>query len=86
MFRAADKFNAREQADSTGQEHSESPEPKAPLRAGAASGGVPAGKLPAAALVVDVVEQAALRDQQRVRLEWTFCRQIRCCRVFGNRC
>lgn len=61
MFRAADKLDAREEADPTGQEHGEGAQTQAALGAGAAGGGVPPGELPAAALVVDVVEQTALR-------------------------
>lgn len=75
MLRAADEFHSGEQADATGQEHSEGPQSQAPLGAGASGGGVPAGELPAPRLVVDVVEETALGDEERVRLEWTFCRQ-----------
>lgn len=84
MFWAADEFNTREQADSARQEHGKSPQSKSPVVAGAASGGVPTGELPASALVVDVVKQAAFRNQQRIRLEWTFCRQTLHCSSFGN--
>lgn len=60
MLRAANELYSRKQADSTRQQHSKGPEPEASLSAGASSGGVPPGELPAAALVVDVVEQAGL--------------------------
>ena len=75
MLRAADKLDTREQADSTRQQHREGPELQSPLGAGTSSSSVPPGELPAPGLVVDVVEETAFWHQERVRLEWTFCRQ-----------
>lgn len=76
MFRTAHELNAREQTDPARQQHSKRPQPETSLCACAPSGCVPLGKLPASALVVDVVEEAAFRHQQRVRLEWTFCDKL----------
>lgn len=76
MLWAANKLDAREQADAARQQHCEGPQSQPSLSAGAPSCGVPPRELPATALVVDVVEETALRHQQRVRLEWAFCRQI----------
>lgn len=75
MLWAADKLDAREQADSTRQQHRKGPELQSPLGASTSGGSVPPGKLPAPGLVVDVVEETAFRHEERVRLEWTFCRQ-----------
>lgn len=73
MLRAAHELDPREEADAAGQQHGEAPQLQAPLLAGAARSHVPPAELPAVALVVDVVEQAALRHQQGVRLEGAFC-------------
>lgn len=75
MFRAAHELHSREQANPTRQQHRKGPQSQAALCTGASSRRVPPRELPAAALVVDVIEEAALGDQERVRLEWTFCRQ-----------
>lgn len=75
MFGAADKLDAWEETYAARQQHGEGAKTQPALSARSASCGVPPGELPAPALVVDVVEETALGDQQRVRLEWTFCRQ-----------
>lgn len=73
MLRAADELDPREEADTAGQQHGETPQLQASLLAGAPGGHIPPAKLPAVALVMDMVEQAALRHQQGVRLEGAFC-------------
>lgn len=72
MLWAANELDSREEADTAGKKHGESPQTKSTLLARVSSGRVPAGELPATALVVDVVEEAALGDEQSIRLEWTF--------------
>ena len=66
---AADKLHAAEDVDAAGEQHGEAAELHAAVPAGAARRGVPLVEVPALGLVVDVVKQAVLRHQQRVRLE-----------------
>lgn len=47
MLWAADKLDAREQANSARQEHSEGPKFESSLRASTSSGGIPPSELPA---------------------------------------
>ena len=66
---AADKLNAAEHINSTGQEHGEAAQFHGAVAAGGLRSPVPLVKVPAAGLVVDVVEQTVLGHEQSVRLE-----------------
>jgi len=68
----ADELHAGEDRDATGQEHGEAAHLHATLLASGCSSLVPPHEWPAAGGVVDVVEEAALGNQQGVRLEWSF--------------
>lgn len=72
MLGTADELNAGEDGYAAGQEHGEAAHLHAALLAGSCSGLVPPHERPAPGGVVDVVEEAALRHQQGVRLEWSF--------------
>lgn len=76
MLWAANELDTREQADPARQQHREGSQPESPLRTRTPRSRVPPRELPASALVVDMVEEAALRHEQRVRLEWTFCDKL----------
>jgi len=68
----ADELHAGEDRDAAGQEHGEAAHLHTTLLASGCSSLVPPHEWPAAGGVVDVVEEAALGNQQGVRLEWSF--------------
>lgn len=74
MFGAANELDAGEEGDAAGQQHGEGAQRQASLAAGVGGRRVPAVEGPALGLVVDVVEQAVLRHQQRVALEGALCK------------
>ena len=73
--RAADKLNAGEDVDATGEEHRKAAKPHRAIGASSARRPVPLVKVPALGLVVDVVKEAVLGHQEGVRLEGTLCRK-----------
>ena len=66
---AADKLHAAEHINTAGQEHGKAAQLHGAVAAGRLRSPVPLVKVPAAGLVVDVVEQTVLGHEQRVRLE-----------------
>lgn len=63
MFRAADKLDAGEQRDATGQQHGEASHLHATVLAGQRASLVPPNERPAPGGVVDVIEEASLGHQ-----------------------
>ena len=70
---AADELNAGEDVDTAGEEHGEALDSHPSLGALVARRLVPLVEVHALGLVVDVVEEAVLRDQEGVALERTGC-------------
>lgn len=73
VLRTADELDAGEQRNAARQQHGETAHLHAAILAGGRPRLVPAGERPAARRIVDVIEQAALGHQQRVRLERALC-------------
>lgn len=73
VLRTADELDAGEQRDAARQQHGKAAHLHAAILAGGRARLVPAGERPAARRIVDVVEEAALRHQQGVRLERALC-------------
>lgn len=71
MFRTTNELNATEEGDAAGQQHGEGAKLESTVLAGGGSCCIPSAEGPTVALVVDVVEEAIVRDEERVRLEWT---------------
>lgn len=67
----ANKFDSRKQRDATRQQHGEAAQGEVAVLTRLRSCDIPAVKLPALGLVVNVVEQTVLWDQQCVALEGT---------------
>lgn len=76
MFRAADKFNAREQGNAAWQQHGEAAHLHATFLACGSTSLIPSHKWPATRCIVNMIEQAAFGDEQGVRLEWSFCKSF----------
>ena len=74
--RAADKLDAGEDVDATGEEHGKAAKPHRAIGAGSARRPVPLVKVPALGLVVDVVKETVLGHQEGVRLERTLCTEV----------
>lgn len=75
MLRAAHELDAGEQRDAAGQQHGEATHLHVPVLAGGRPGLVPPDERPAPGRVVDVVEEATLGHQERIRLERAFWKQ-----------
>ena len=67
--RAADKLNAGEDVDATGEEHCEAAKSHRPIGASSSRRSVPLVKVPALGLVVDVVKETVLGHQESIGLE-----------------
>jgi hypothetical protein len=65
----ANEFDSGKQGDATGQQHGETAQGEVAIQARLCSRHVPAVKLPALGLVMNVVEETVLRNQQGVALE-----------------
>jgi len=72
-LRTADELDSGEERNAARKEHGEGAQDEVPLKAALRGRLVPARELPAARLVVHVVEQARLRYQQGVALERSLC-------------
>ncbi len=70
---AADELDAREDVDAAGQQHGEALDAHAAVGAGGGGRPVPGVEVPAARLVVHVVEETVLGHEQRVALERAGC-------------
>lgn len=70
---AAHKLDAREQRNAARQQHGEAAHLHAALLARSRSRLVPAAERPAARRIMNVIEEAAFRHEECVRLEWSLC-------------
>lgn len=73
MLRTAHELNTWEEGDATRQQHGEAAHLHSAILTSERTSLIPPHERPAPGRVVDVIEQAALGHQQRVRLEWSFC-------------
>ena len=69
----ADELYTGEERDAAGQQHGEATHLHVAILAGGGPGLVPPNERPAPGRVVDVIEQAALRHEQCIRLEGSLC-------------
>lgn len=73
MLRTAHELDAWEEGDAARQQHGEAPHLHSAVLTSQGASLIPPHERPAPGRIVDVIEQAALGHQQRVRLEWSFC-------------